>query len=150
MRCGREWRSRRSEKAEDERAHQPFNHQPRVGNIRISNAGAKIKQRPERHANKAEHCAGWKEKPERFLADQPSKLRLPTTPKVLASPDHFGVVDLASDNLISHREVLSRTRKLGFVMSSGVETSLTVRTRITQSTVRHSSTTSLRTGFRSA
>src|ERR1041384_1658244 len=64
-----ESRSGRSKKPENERAHQPFDHQPCVRNVRISDASIEIKQRPKRHANHTESCAGGKENPKRFLAE---------------------------------------------------------------------------------
>jgi hypothetical protein len=69
MRRGGESRSGGPEKAEYERRHQAFNHQPGVRHVRIRDRGAKIVEHPERYSEEPEQGAGRKENPEGLLAN---------------------------------------------------------------------------------
>ena len=64
-----------SEKSKDERRHEPFDHEPRMRDIRIRDAGAEIKEHPERHSDDSEQRTGRKENPERLLAEGQGRSR---------------------------------------------------------------------------
>src|SRR5437762_1112956 len=57
-----------SEKSKDERSHEPFDHQPRVSDVRIRNACAEIEEEPERYAYDSKQNADRKEHAKRFFA----------------------------------------------------------------------------------
>src|SRR5215831_3185935 len=66
--------SGRSEESDDERTHQPLDHQAQVRVARIEVDRVPDKQRPEHDTDRTKQQADWKKNPERFAGRQLEKI----------------------------------------------------------------------------